>query len=491
MSSTRQNRFPDMSGPSLVRNDSGTSEGSRFCIWGSSGCANLRAETEFIPDNPRCSYCRGSKKNNAAAKRKPKKPSNAVPSSSSSSSLLLDAALETSYPTPEGSDKIWCTGAGHEGDRATSSAQFRPREPYPCEDHRGTQAWRIRRDIVCDSCRGIRDPETGRLTGEPIAQVHYIPTDYFSLVKSKKLDWWYNAFRRAALQCDPRGGGGVGVGQGHPRGGSGKQQEPDDAMMLDAPAVCNENGTNPPFAEVDLDHIDSYTDEQWDATLQLMEEDLLGFDGDLEGVDFVTAMYEDFKRQADQRSPTPPAEQLMEQAVTAWEAQQREIELQQLQLLKDYTDQFDQAQSQVQFQSHSQNHSQSQSPEIKYEHPFTQGEDQCVNMDMDVDMKHHDNSLTDIQICHNHHDHAQQQQPASKPPQSSSILPVGRQNAPPHVRKNMETLVSNDMGLQCPSCGVIGRVELFFRGFALNDLEITIRPDWVQCLRCVEPAPKK
>ncbi|KAJ1328192.1 Unstructured region C-term to UIM in Ataxin3 [Microdochium nivale] len=481
-------------------------KGSKFCIWGNGGCANLRPADAFIPSSPKCSYCRNgrSASNHPLAK---------------DSASMAFIKLRTGYPVPEGSDLIFCCHPNHpvssdndgnnSRNRAVPSRNFRPREPYPCEDHRCGYAWRIRRDIVCDACKGNRDPLTSRLVkGGAIAAVSFAPTDYFALSRSKKLDWWYFAFRRVALWRDPRlttsGGGGGG----------------DKFDMVG----CGVVGGDVPMA-TDINSEFSQT-LGFIKTESPRSEDDVAVDrkiSEILGVEMDMAMDIDVPELATITTFTNHVINTQQQQQKQQKQQQQQPETLKLEIpstlgFVDYANPI-WAMTEAEFAAMDKTLPELDAGEIDWDGTITPSA--LENMDFYSS----DNWITGtlphgyppfilattttttttnppaVNLAPTAREFVESAAPSQKQQQEQEqippCLPTRRLNAPARVRRVMEQLVGgeryskNEEGLvlRCPGCGDVGRAEMLFRGFALNEPELALRPDWALCLRCNEPQP--
>lgn len=326
-----------------------------------------------------------------------------------------------------------------------------------------------------------------------------MPTDYFGLTRSKKMDWWYLAIRRAGLRRDPRvmmaqGGGRVlgyeeVLGDGKELGQQQQQDElpqEEDTMMTDAnassifssnasPSTCSTTPIKQQggFEEINLDDIDAYTDEQWNATLAVMDEGLanieVGFNGGL--FEYEVKQQSDFGLAV----PVPAGQQQTQNATGTWEMPEHNNELSQLASLQAYV------------------HCSDQSPELKPEPQGAQEADMSIHSDGPslfikyevtsppaqlVTPKDNNNNTSLVAAADNDDD------------DDGDNLPLKRTQAPARVKRIIESLLSEDMGLVCTTCGEQGRVELLFRGFVMSDYDAALRPDWRQCLCCFEANPR-
>jgi len=249
-----------------------------------------------------------------------------------------------------------------------------------------------------------------------------------------------------------------------------QQGQDEDTMMTDAtstsifssaatPSTCFATPTKQQskFAEINMDDIDAYTDEQWNAALALMEENLVSIESSHGDGLFES---EDKQQSEPALAVSIPADQ--QYMRNAWETPEHDKDFAQLASLQAYVQCSD------------------QDAEIK---PDLQGaEDTNTSIQPEgssISIKDEDTSLA-----------------APAAPKDSSLvaddgnLPLKRTSAPPRIKRIIESLLSEELGLVCMTCGEEGRVELLFRGFVMSDYDAALRPDWRQCLCCLEANPR-
>ncbi|KXJ88426.1 hypothetical protein Micbo1qcDRAFT_207159 [Microdochium bolleyi] len=461
----------NMSVADLIPEYAESAKGSKFCVWGPHGCANLRAESEFIPGSAQCSYCRNTRHVNALSLKNKKKVQQAT------GAQLLEK-LQAGYRVPEGHDLIFCCHPGHLDDgtgRSIPSCNFRPREPYPCEDHRANNAWRVRRDVVCDACKGNRDPITGKLVGAPIAVVGFVPSDYFNTrTRSKKLDWWYAAVRRAAMCRDPRL---LLDGSGDSKCGLFSE---DDLPMQDDIKSSNGSAPTTPHA---IKYESSFGFGEHQQLYIKREEEHNPID------DFLIengTRIQYLDADIDMDMPDNTSSGMQENFTGELPATFGCIDFTNPNLVMNVED----------FPVNTSSPSQGiDTGDFNWRDVLTSQTMQDLGYHTELadllgpnDEQRHDNKQTfspSIPALQPHPQQHEQEQPTR--------FPLNRTSAPTWVTALLNRLVDahgNGIVLQCPCCGDEGPIEQLFRGFTLNEFETALRPDWALCLRCNEAQPK-
>lgn len=224
------------------------------------------------------------------------------------------------------------------------------------------------------------------------------------------------------------------------------------------------------FEEINLDDIDAYTDEQWNATLAVMDEGLahieVGFNGGL--FEYTVKQQSDFGLAV----PVLAGQQQMQNATGAWEMPEHDSELAQLASLQAYVQCSDQG------------------PELKPEPQGAQEADLSIHSDGPSLFIKDEVTSPPAQLVTPKDNNNTGLFAAADDDDDGDNLPLKRTQAPARVKRIIESLLSEDMGLVCTTCGELGRVELLFRGFVMSDYDAALRPDWRQCLCCFEANPR-